>query len=579
MNTNMEARNDIFADSIPKSVPDIELDLVESFNKLLLNVSGDSDKLNKLQEMLSTEIERASDGNSVYDDAQDSTSNADMVNELDELVTLISPYFNPDDLNKHQLERELHDLYQSANANKRYIWLTNTNKDYEFGGRTYYSKNIGGCKAISSLMDHINSDLDLQLDSCLVIRYVGEDDALSLHQDDESILDDSHPIVVTPFGQPRTVQFWSSKQETSGTLIKEVMPLQGDLLIMKEGCQKNLWHKVLKKDSSVPSGIRYALSFRKLKTTPTFPDNVQSSTPRPKTKLKKTRNGFEVHPSRLIPANFDPAPGTPLRSSDNITAPEEAYPPTLPSPTEAPAIPSSTLQSPSSSIPPRTSSSSNPPSRAQPPSDVLPPSASSSPPSLINNPPRVTSNTRVTVPKHLIVGDSLVKGLQVPGSTSICKGGIGPNKLLQLILSSTDVLRPENYLRIRSVTVIVGTNALHVDRAGHGMPLLAVVSDYERLVHELVSLFPNARVGLYNVIPRAHRCMESVDRIKDFNNIFQSHVVPRLRSVYWINNFWEFLDNRGFIRSDLYGRSGVHLKDKGKAMMAWYIENFQNSYY
>ena len=81
---------------------------------------------------------------------------------------------------------------------------------------------------------------------------------------------------------------------------------------------------------------------------------------------------------------------------------------------------------------------------------------------------------------------------------------MGPADLLQLLPSSTDILHPDNYDNIRSVTVIVGTNSLNVNRPGQGMPLLQVVSDYEKLIRDLMTLFPNARVGLYNVLPRVY---------------------------------------------------------------------------
>ena len=105
--------------------------------------------------------------------------------------------------------------------------------------------------------------------------------------------------------------------------------------------------------------------------------------------------------------------------------------------------------------------------------------------------------------------------------------------------------------------MIVGTNALNVRKPGQGMDLLDVVEDYEKLIHDIKKLFPNARVGLYNVLPRAHTCMETVHRIQLFNDFFDNHVVNRLKNVVWIRHFWEFLDERGFLRNDLYGKLGI----------------------
>ena len=215
------------------------------------------------------------------------------------------------------------------------------------------------------------------------------------------------------------------------------------------------------------------------------------------------------------------------------------------------------------------------PHHGVPPPPPPPPPRPPLPPLLPPRPPPPPQNT----PRHLIIGDSLVKGLNVPGSTWICKGGIRPGELLQLLPGSIDNLHPEQYNSIRSVTVIVGTNALNVKSPGKGMPFLDVVHDFEKLIRDIKDLFPYARIGLYNVLPRAHMCIETVHRIQLFNTIFDNHLVNRLKNVVWIKHYWEFLDQSGSLRNDIYGKLGIHLKGKGKAMMVRRIRNFQNSYY
>ena len=86
-------------------------------------------------------------------------------------------------------------------------------------------------------METINQEHNLNLDSCLIARYRTDELALSLHQDNESILDSLHPIALTSFGTPRTIQFWDSRSEVDGHLVNEVQLNQGDVLIMKSGCQ------------------------------------------------------------------------------------------------------------------------------------------------------------------------------------------------------------------------------------------------------------------------------------------------------------------------------------------------------
>lgn len=170
-----------------------------------------------------------------------------------------------------------------------------------------------------------------------------------------------------------------------------------------------------------------------------------------------------------------------------------------------------------------------------------------------------------------------MKGLYVKGSLSICKGGISPDEVMQLLSHSTDILHPEKYDQILTITLIVGTNALSVKSPKTGKPLLNVVKDYEKLIQDLTETFPNARLGLYNVLPRAYICPETRQRIEMFNDILDAHIVPRLHNVYWIRHFYDFLDEFGHMRYDLFGRLGIHLKPKGKAMMARVIKNYQNS--
>lgn len=542
-------------------------ELVESFKKLLNDASGDKETLEKFQEVLKVEVEKTSSSigsetielfTTVDDTSADiaHTSSSDD-QELEKLVTLVPSHFAPEEIQKLDISTELNSLYQNECSNKKYMWLTNADTSYAFGGRKYQPVNMIDYKGISAIMEKINSELNLQLDACLVIRYVHGNEALSLHQDNESVLDDAHPIVITSLGSARTLEFWDSRSESTGKLVKKVTPVQGDLLLMNKGCQDNLWHKVLVDRSSDSSGSRFALSFRKLKSMPNTEDKAEkilTSTPH-FASLKLLQNGFKVHPDR--------APPTPLEVHQRPVGDAHATPRRLPT------VSVHHRQPPTRQLHPSTQQSvldQHPLPSQHPPTDeaILP--------------SRLPTSSHYTLSKHLVIGDSMVKGLRVPGSISICKGGIKPDELLQLLPGSTDILPAEHYDKIRSVTVVVGTNALNVTKPGQGMPLLKVVADYERLIHDLKAMFPNARVGLYNVLPRSHSCEETVNRIKDFNNIFQCHVAPRIDNVFWINQFHEFIDNWGFIREDLFGRLGIHLKGKGKGIMARCIKSFQNSY-
>ena len=242
------------------------------------------------------------------------------------------------------------------------------------------------------------------------------------HPNNEAILDGSHPIVVTSIGSSRTLQFWDSGSEHSGTLMKEVRIVQGDLLIMKPHCQDVLWHKVLPNHSTSQSGIRYALSFRRMANAtssnqqeqqPELPHLITSS-PVEKDLEPHPETGVMVHPSRLQQQQQQ----------------------------QQPSVKANTLTTP-----------------------------------LADN-----NNSNKNHARHLIIGDSMVNGLHVSGSTCIFRGGIRPHEVLGLLPSSMDLLHPKHYDDVRSVTLVVGTNALNISYPSKATPLLDVVDDYERLV-------------------------------------------------------------------------------------------------
>ena len=139
------------------------------------------------------------------------------------------------------------------------------------------------------------------------------------------------------------------------------------------------------------------------------------------------------------------------------------------------------------------------------------------------HPGRVDGQTRKSI-ENVIIGDSLVKGLDVPNTLHLCKGGIHPKEVLTHIIPiPKDVLPPESYSHVKTLTLIVGTNALNVD-SYEPTPLLDVIKNYENLVRELRSMFPNAQIALFNVIPRMYTTKETLHRIEIFNTFVSAHI-------------------------------------------------------
>ena len=195
------------------------------------------------------------------------------------------------------------------------------------------------------------------------------------------------------------------------------------------------------------------------------------------------------------------------------------------------------------------------------------------------NNPKVPPKSNSVAHHHLVLGDSLVKGLNLKDTIHICKGGIHPDQVLQLLPNFTDVLPTKDYDKVLTVTLVVGTNALNVSGHSDPKPLLDVFNDYNKLINDLKLIFPKARIGLFNVIPRAYSCRETLFRIEQFNTFFSEHVANHMENTFWIRLYWEFVDSRGYLKQYLYGKKGVHLSYRGKQLMGNTIKNFQYSYY
>ena len=552
----------------------IEEDLVASFQNLVLNTtrSGNHQCLELYRTIIDNEIERLSTASesestplSNHDFSGISLTTAETT-ELDNLVLDFPLYVNSDYVKDNNLHSDIAECYNGLHGNAKYAWLSSTDdKQYKFGGKSYKSKDMNAFPAINNLRQKINSDFKIELDACLVIRYKDGSKGLSLHQDNEEILDPDYPILSLSIGQTRDIEFWDSGTESQGKLIKKCELVEGTLVAMLPGCQKRLWHKVPRAKSSPGKGassLRYALSFRKLRSVSTVQE-VTSERPAP-----------------IITSSSE--------ECSVLEDKSDAFSPTTPSPCSNHLVQeyfTSTPNNMGAQLKPLQNGFPVHPDRIpcrieQESTEVVVPDLNNCPeivPEEVPPPPTITSP-----PEHLILGDSMAKGLQLPRDNTvvICKGGIHPKDVMQLLPASTDVLSPDQYNAVRSVTLIVGTNALNVKQnADSGIPIMDVICDYEKLIYELTRIFPNARVGLYNVLPRAYNTIETLHRIEMFNELFCNHVVKHFSNVFWIKQYWDFIDCYGYLRYDLYGRDGVHLKRKGKLLMAKAILNFQEAYY
>ena len=176
------------------------------------------------------------------------------------------------------------------------------------------------------------------------------------------------------------------------------------------------------------------------------------------------------------------------------------------------------------------------------------------------------------IPKeHLIIGDSLTRGIDAPNTITVTKGGCVVSDILE-ILKNSDELHPSEYHKIRTVTVCVGTNSLS---KAH-VPLLAVMSDYDKLIRDLSGIFPEAVIGMFNVPPRKYSNIYHLCRIKSFNN-FLYDLENVYKNTVLINLFWEYITPNGYLNLRFFDpRDHLHMSDEGKGLMRHAVFGFQS---
>ena len=169
----------------------------------------------------------------------------------------------------------------------------------------------------------------------------------------------------------------------------------------------------------------------------------------------------------------------------------------------------------------------------------------------------------------------MVKGLDLPEAVIIAQGGGHPADMIPLLKRSEDVLHPDCYEEIETVTLCVGTNPLNVSRNRY-IPMSDIIFDYNRLIRDIKLLFPNAKLGLFNVMPRAYSHSDTYWRINDFNMFLRDHVAPSYANTYWIRLYDIFVTPYNQLKRELFGKTLLHLSPLGKGLMANTIICFQH---
>ncbi len=165
------------------------------------------------------------------------------------------------------------DLCSKSGSKTVAKWLSSDKEPYSWSsssGKKFVNtaSDISKYPAISELMEKINSEHHVKMNSCLVTCFKDGTSGIRLHCDDEDEIDQESPICVFTIGEERKVEFLSAYQTASETPLLAITPKEGSLYLMQPGCQSFFRHRVPSMRSS--TGVRYSLSFRrKLSPEPT----------------------------------------------------------------------------------------------------------------------------------------------------------------------------------------------------------------------------------------------------------------------------------------------------------------------
>lgn len=128
--------------------------------------------------------------------------------------------------------------------------------DFKYSGQTMPKKDMP--LFLKDVMNHINEQCKLKLNSCLINYYPDGTSNIGHHSDGKGYKMGSNNAVVTiSLGGSRTFQFKSKSSDFSIDTILD----NGDMVMMYGSCQQLYTHSILKEKTDIP---RVSLTFREL---------------------------------------------------------------------------------------------------------------------------------------------------------------------------------------------------------------------------------------------------------------------------------------------------------------------------
>lgn len=121
-------------------------------------------------------------------------------------------------------------------------------------------ESVGFHPLVKEIMDRLNAEFGWKLNVCFLNFYADQTKALGWHADDAKEIDQSQPIAVVSFGQPREI--WWREKSFKGNVPDDQRQLleDGSLFVMPAGFQDEWYHKIPKGDRVM--GSRISLTYR-----------------------------------------------------------------------------------------------------------------------------------------------------------------------------------------------------------------------------------------------------------------------------------------------------------------------------
>ena len=181
-------------------------------------------------------------------------------------------------------------------------WLSPSSDPYIYPDTNpiHSAIDISNYPGITTIMGMVNADpnVDGPLDACLILKYNSNVATLSLHADDEEIIDQTKSICPYSLGSSRTLEFFTNTSKPKA--VKEVRMDNNSLTIMKPGAQEKLKHCVRTEPKVTHADVRYSLSFRALsKSTTDQHTRASVSDPNSRSSNVEAGDNLPVPPKRV----------------------------------------------------------------------------------------------------------------------------------------------------------------------------------------------------------------------------------------------------------------------------------------